>query len=733
MTEVKSGGAKETFTGKVLSGLGIGLLTSIIMGGLLMIGTFEVPELMVFDVMQRLAADPDEADRDILLLTIDQGSLEKVEKSMGHSYPWPRSLHALILGYIEKGIPRAVIFDLFFEGRSSGGEEEDRAEMDIEFAEAINESGRVVLGVKLRPGDPTPKSADAGKLLNSARLANKPWPGLEKFDRIDPLAHEICRARARFGFVNAVPEGDGIIRRTGLLANVDGNMVPSLGLAALMFDDLVEAGSAERDLKIAGNSIPIALDGRVWIRFHGPGGIEQGQGRTYEYLPIFNVLKSAIQAEQGIEPLLAPDVFKDKWVIVGSTASSAFDLRATPFSKESNFPGMEIHATILDNLLNNGFLTRLPRWVVLLLVIVACLIVGIGGRIIKSLLWGTITVLGGLAGYALISLAAFQAGVMVDLVAVAAAIFTTSACISYANFLRERRSKQHIRNIFQYYLDPSVVEQLIETPETLGLGGEARVCTVFFSDIVGFTSIAEKLTPHQLVEMMNRYLGEMTEIVIQHGGFLDKYIGDAIMAVFGAPADLPEHAQAACRAALESHQHLSKLNHEFTRLNIPQLKCGIGINTGSMVVGNVGSATRGNYTAMGDAVNLASRLEALNRSFKTRTIIGPETFEILRDQFVCRELDFIRVKGKLEPIRAYELVGESQNIDPQTLKLFEEFSQALSTYREGRWLEAKKLFECIHETYPQDGPTGVYVERCRAYAAEPPDQDWNGVFVMTKK
>jgi CHASE2 domain-containing sensor protein len=276
MTEVKSSGTKETFSQKVVAGLGLGLVTSIIMGALLMIGTFEVPEQLVFDIMQRVVADADEADQDILLLTIDQGSLEKVEKSMGHSYPWPRSLHGLILSYIAKGKPKAVIFDLFFEGRSSGGEEEDQAEMDREFAEAISGSGRVVLGVKLRPADPTPKSADAEKLLKVARLSNGPWPGLEVFDRIDPLAHEICAAQARFGFVNAVPEGDGVIRRTRLLANVDGKMVPSLDLAALMFDDLVAVGQQERDLSVAGKLVPIAADGRVWIP--RPGGNRARQG-----------------------------------------------------------------------------------------------------------------------------------------------------------------------------------------------------------------------------------------------------------------------------------------------------------------------------------------------------------------------------------------------------------------------------------------------------------------------
>jgi adenylate cyclase len=723
----------ETLTHKIVTGLGIGLLIALVFCFLQIAGAFESPDLMIFDAMQRATSDPAEADDDILLLTIDQASIEKVEQVLGHRYPWPRALQALMLGFIQEGRPRAVLFDLFFEGTSPGGEELDGVEMDLEFASAIRRSGSVVLGVKIRPSDSTPVSSDSATLLGQMALPGEPWTGLTRFGRIDPLAAPLISSGARFGFVNATPEADGVIRRATLLAMVDGRMVPSIALAALQAGADVSFGSERGDLRVGVSRVPVSADGRAWIRYHGPGGIEAGQGRTYRYIPIANVIFSAIRAQQGSEPILDPATFRNKWVVIGSTAAAGFDLKATPFSKEGTFPGMEIQATVLDNLLHDGFLWRIPVWLVILMVVTGCVLVGILGQVLKSLLWGGLLLLTAICGYALASMVAFRAGVLVDVVAVEAGLFVTAAMMTYANFLRERRSKQRIRSMFQYYLDPSVVDRIIDNPDRLGLGGELRVCTVFFSDIVGFTSISEKLTPEQIVEIMNRYLGEMTGIIIHNGGLLEKYIGDAVMAVFGAPADLPDHPRAACRAALESHRRLAELSDEFAGMGLPRLQCGVGINTGAMVVGNIGSATRGNYTVMGDAVNLASRIEGLTREFGCQTVIGPETRAGLDDSMLVRELDFIRVKGKQEPVRIFELIGEHDRGDPKTSLLLDQFSSGLAAYRSGKWEEAQKRFGEILEKFPDDGPSRTYLERCAAYRANPPQGAWDGVFIMTRK
>ncbi len=710
----------------------LGLAVACLLGGLLWLGVFETPELLVFDALQRRAANPAGADRDIVLLTIDQGSIEKVEQTLGHRYPWPRALHTLMLEYIEQAGPRAVIFDLLFEGSSSGSEEQDGHEQDAEFAAAIRRSGNVGLGVKLRPADPTPATSVSISMLERTALPGRAWLELPFFERIDPLAAELLDSGARFGFVNAFPEADGVVRRAALLARVGGRLVPALTLAPLLTRGFAKIDSAGQRLLVTGKEIPISSDGRAWIHFHGQGGIRAGSGRTYRYIPFVNVLLSAIQAKQGGVPILDNDVFAGKWVIVGSTAAAGFDLKSTPFSKAGAYPGMEIQATILDNLLHGDFFRRVSRLLVLLLLVTGCLFTGLLGSVLRSISWSMLALVGGMGGYFLMSLLFFKNGRLLDLVSVEFGIFITFAAITYLNFLRERRGRKRVRSLFQYYLDPSLVGRIIENPERLKLGGESRVCSVLFSDIVGFTSISEKLSPEQVVAVMNRYLGEMTEIILRNGGLLDKYIGDAIMAVYGAPADMPDHARAACLTALDSQKQLVELSRQLRQEGLPELTCGLGVNSGSMVVGNIGSSTRGNYTAMGDAVNLASRIEGLTREFGVGIIIGPGTRAALGDEFTTRELDFIRVKGKHEPVRIFELISQGEASPGQADKIAT-FERGIEAYRAKDFQAARDRFMKVLESFPDDGPSKTYLARCAAFMAKPPGDDWDGVFVMTTK
>ncbi len=713
-------------------GSALGLVVACLLGGFLWLGVFETPELLVFDAMQRGAAEPALADDDIVLLTVDQGSIEKVEQTLGHRYPWPRALHTLMLDYIEQGGPRAVIFDLLFEGSSPGSEEQDGHEQDAELSAAIRRADNVGLAVKLRPADPTPATSVSMSMLERTALPGRAWLELPFFERIDPLAVELIESGARFGFVNAFPEADGVVRRANLLARVGGRLVPALTLAPLLKIGPAAIDSAEQSLLVDGKKLPISSDGRAWIRFHGKGGIRAGRGRTYRYIPFANVLLSAIQAKQGGVPILKNDVFDGKWVIIGSTAAAGFDLKATPFSKAGAYPGMEIQATILDNLLHGDFLWRVPRWLVILLLVAGCMLTGVLGSVLRSISWSMLALVGGLGGYVLLSLLFFKSGVLLDVVAVECGIFITFAAITYLNFLRERRGRKRVRSLFQYYLDPALVGRILGNRERLKLGGESRVCSVLFSDIVGFTSIAEKLSPEQVVAVMNRYLGEMTEIILSNGGLLDKYIGDAIMAVYGAPADMPEHARAACLTALESQKRLVELSRQLVEEGLTELTCGVGVNSGPMVVGNIGSATRGNYTAMGDAVNLASRIEGLTREFNVGIIIGPGTQAALGDDFVTRELDFIRVKGKREPVRIYELVcqGEAPARQAERFSIFE---RGIEAYRAKDFHAAHDHFTKVLEGFPGDGPSKTYLARCTACIADPPGADWDGVFVMTTK
>lgn len=732
----RGGPVHGTGTRHAAAGLGIGAVVAVLVALLISVGAFESLEMNVYDALHVGLARPGEADQDIVLVTVDQGSLEKVKSSLGYSYPWPRALFASVLEYIGRSRPRAVVFDLLFEGRDEDRMELDGAESDAALAGAIDAALArgvgVVLGFKARPADPIPGTTRTRAMIERAGMSIPPWNGLHRFARLDPLAVPLVEAGARLGFTNVIPEPDGVVRRVLLLAGVDGRTVPSLALAAARSGGL-DVSLSPGELQVDGREVVTDGRGRAWIQFHGPGGVHAGRGRTYPCIPIYNVLRAAVQQASGRRPDVPAEVFADKWVVIGSTAAAGFDLKTTPFSRKGSFPGMEIQAVVLDNLLHGDFLRRLPGWVGLVALALACMLVGLLGRVTRSVLWGGLAMAAVAGGYGALSVGLFTTGVMLDPVAVEVGIFVSFAAVTFFNFFQERKSKQAIRHIFQYYLDPVVVRRLLDTPAQLRLGGEARVGTVFFSDIAGFTSIAERLTPEQLVEMMNLYLGAMTDIIIEHGGFLDKYIGDAIMAVFGAPAALPAHAQTACRCALASRARLVQLSNELEQRGLPGLQCRVGINTGPMVVGNMGSIKRMNYTAMGDAVNLASRLEGVNKEFGTGIMIGPDTRAALDESLVCREIDFIRVKGKLEPVRIYELVGDAGELSSRVREGLEHYREALDAYRRREFEQARASFEEVLVTMPDDGPSSTYVARCRAYLEHPPPSDWDGVFVMTVK
>ncbi len=721
---------------QALEGVGIGLAVGLAVCLLVGLGVFEPLERQWVDGLLRATAEPERASDQIVLVAMDQGSVEHVENTLAMPYPWPRAFYAAIVDFIERGQPRGVVFDILFTGEDIDRDEILGAESDRLLAAAVERAERVVLGVSLRPADPTPQARLSTALIERMASGLQPPQRLDRFARVDPLARALLDTRAAFGFVNAAVDEDGIVRRAQLLARVDGAVVPSLTLAALL--DGRAAGAVrcdDRGLWLGERLIRLDDRGRAWIRFHGPGGPgREGQGRSYRYLPIANLLRSAEQLQHGMEPLVDPGLFRDKWVIIGSTSPALFDQKATPFSPEGNYPGMEIHATVLDNMLHGGFLWRAPRWLVWALVVLAAVLVGLIGRLTLQIRWNVLASLGLAAGLLALSMAVFAgSGLIVDAIAVQVAVGLSFVVVTYANYARERAGRRRIRNIFQHYLDPRIVRGLIETPERVALGGERRVCTVFFSDIVGFTSLAEGMQPEQLVELMNGYLGSMTEVIIRRGGFVDKYIGDAVMAVFGAPADLPGHERAACQAALDCHRRLAAFDTAFAEQGWPALRIRVGLNSGEMIVGNMGSEKRMNYTVMGDAVNLASRLEGANKEFGTASIVGPDTRAAAGEELVFRELDLLRVKGKLQPVCIYELVGEAERVSGDTGQRLELFERGLQVYRRRRWQEAHDLFEQLLVRWPDDGPARTYLERCKAFIAAPPPADWDGVFVMTSK
>ncbi|MBU2549063.1 MAG: adenylate/guanylate cyclase domain-containing protein, partial [Proteobacteria bacterium] len=525
------------------------------------------------------------------------------------------------------------------------------------------------------------------------------------------------------GYFNMFPDFDGTVRQVPLSIYYEDKACMPLSLQALRYY-LVDAPSSltlsrigVEAVTLGDYKIPTDEIGRMQVNFRGPG-------KTFPHYSIADILKGR----------LAPATFKDKIVLVGATAVGIYDLRVTPFDRV--FPGVEIHANAIDNILRGDFLVA-PNWAAifdLMSITFIGLLLGLGLPRLSA--WsGALLGTGLLAIWVLGNYLLFLQGFLLNSLYPFMTLVLVYTGITLFRYMTEEREKKKIRSAFSYYVNPSVVSEMLKNPDKLKLGGEKRIMTVLFSDIRGFTSISEKLDPEALVHLLNRYLTDMTDLVFKNEGLLDKYIGDAIMAVWGAPLDQPRHAALACRTGLEMMSALARLREQLAAEdpNTPFLDIGIGLNSGPMVAGNMGSETRFDYTVMGDSVNLGSRLEGACKQYGVNIIIGEMTFEQVKSAMYCRELDSVAVKGKAQPVRIFELLGEPGRVPEDRLRLARAFQSGLTAYRHQMWDQAHKVFSALHHHYPDDRPTKLYIERVAELTANPPGPSWDGVYVMKTK
>jgi adenylate cyclase len=329
---------------------------------------------------------------------------------------------------------------------------------------------------------------------------------------------------------------------------------------------------------------------------------------------------------------------------------------------------------------------------------------------------------------------AFSAsGVWLELVIPEGALATTYLVVATVEYLTEGKQRRQLRNVFDKYMAPEVVDEILRHPENIHLGGEKQELSVFFSDVAGFTTISEQLAPEALVEVLNVYLSTMAEVILQQRGNVNKYLGDGIMALFGAPRGEPNHATLACYAALDCQQALVYWRQAWQARGFPELTTRIGVNSGDLVVGNMGSQSRMEYTVMGDSVNLASRLEGANKFYDTRILLGPRTYELAYNDIEAREVDVIRVKGKKEPVVVYELLARKGALSPEKRQLVEVFLAGLTAYKQRDFATAKCRFEAALCLDAADGPSREYVRRAQEYLESPPPPDWDGVYEPTSK
>ncbi len=699
----------------VFSGLSISCLLIILHG----LSLFETFELKTLDWRFRILSSPEEASSDIVVVVVDQKSLDYYEETESIPWPWPRGLYQAVIDFANMGGARALVFDVLFTERSGYGYEDDEY-----FTDAVMNAGNVHMAMFMsREERPMDRSVDeylvSERSLEVEDESEIDWESYQSI--VLPLDELIKNARG-LGNVMMTPDADGIYRRVSLLHKYRGKYFPSLPLSAIGDVLRVEKLSIDRSnrLHVADRAVPLQEDGTMLVKYYGGTA-------TYRYYSIGSLIQSFARLEEGGEPIVDPGEFRDKIVLVGLTAPGLFDLKPTPFN--SVYPGVEVHATVIDNILKGDFLTRAGMGILFLFVFIMSVLCGIVVSYSTKLTVLIPSVLGCIAAPLLLALVSFRNNLWFDLVTPEIGVLGAFAFASILSYSTEGRQRRFIKNAFRHYLSPLVIDGLIKSPERLKLGGERRELTVFFSDIAGFTPLSEKLAPEELSELLCQYLSRMTGIILSHEGTVDKYEGDAIMAFWGAPLPQLDHARRACLAALESQAALEGIREDFGQRGWPRIDVRVGINSGPMVVGNMGSRDRFDYTVIGDEVNLGSRLEGANKQFGTWVMISESTYQLVKDEVEVRELDLIRVKGKETPVRVYELLAAKGELSDDKAEIVDGFAKGLSLYRERKWTEATEVFKQL----PEDPPSAVFLSRCHELLKSPPPEDWDGVYTMKTK
>ncbi|WP_051822565.1 CHASE2 domain-containing protein [Desulfonatronum thiodismutans] len=695
------------------------------------LGLWDRWEAKSWDMRVAWLAAPGSATEDIALILLDQQSLDWGQEQGGLSWPWPREVYSAVVDFCRRAQVASLTFDVLFLEPSAYGVEDDAV-----LAESLASFGPTALALFL-------SRAAAGGLPGWPESFPEPawsvagldeWPGAAPHllaTRISPPRPELAAAAGVLGNVQLRPDMDGVFRRMRPLDVFDGRAVPSLGLAAFLAAGKAPSDANQpspsallerRGLTLSDRFIPLDADGAAILRFRGPSG-------THAAYSAAAVIQSELRLLEDLPAVIAPEELRGKHVFFGFSAPGLFDLRPTPVS--GVYPGVEIQATFLDNFLSGDFQRELPGPVTVGLILGLCLLTGLALAVWRSPLAGAMAILALLAVPAALAVLAYQNGWWTPLVAAEVGVGMAGVLGLLFNYATEGRQRRFIKNAFQQYLSPLVIEQLIADPDKLKLGGERKELSIFFSDLQGFTTISENLDPEALTALLNDYLTAMTEIIHDEGGTVDKFEGDAIIAFWNAPLDVPDHARRAVRAALRCQARLAELRPRFRERTGHDLFMRIGINTGPAVVGNMGSHSRFDYSMLGDAVNLAARLEGVNKQFGSFTLISEATrkavLEQSSDDIPMRELGRVAVVGRAEPVTVYEPLSRDQ-ASARAADL-DRFAEGLRAYYRADFTEAARLFAALAEVDP---PSAGYLEICRDHPPAAPEE-WDGVRRMRTK
>lgn len=648
----------------------IGSIIFVFFSALFLLNNFYLWQLRLTDALFL----EEQAHPDIVIIGIDDKSLLDIGR-----WPWNRDIHAELLTLL--GTRPAVIgYDISFSEPSNASD-------DAKLAEAFLNSSAVVIPLEARSIDIKDDTVVTDNIIASI-----------------PLFRDVTRE----GLVNTIADEDSITRTVPIVVSNENDPQQEHFSTAV-----VKEYYRSKNLPGLKPETILSSQGLMKINY-------VGAPRTYPTYSFSDVL-------DGIVPL---EMFDGKIVLVGATAPNLRDTQITPVSFGIPMNGVEIHANSIDTIINENFLQDENKWTTIL----TLGILSLG----MSLLLSAIGIIPGLVvlfvvciSYIMYAFVSFDLGVIRNLlypVLVLVSVFMGQALYKYFIEFNQRR---FLKKAFSYYVPPSVLEKIISQPENLALGGERRFMTVLFLDIQGFTSISERKDPEELAKLLNFYLTELTKRVFNNNGVVDKYMGDAIVAFWNAPIEDTDHAYNASKAAFEMSQATKLLYEEIQEQGLEAISVRVGVNTGDMIVGNMGSEMLFDYTVLGDNVNLASRLEGINKVYNSRVLITQTTYDQVKERLIARRIDTVVVKGKAKGIPIYEIITLDTS-DKDALQKKEHYETALKNYSEGNFAIARKQFSIILKVHPNDGPARTLYDRCRKLAMKPPT-DWDGLYHATEK
>ena len=719
----------------------------------------------VGDISGEMAID------DVVIIDIETSSVAPTEEGgLGRYFNWPHSYHGQLINTVSSGNPKAILFDMIVDPENTFNydlvnalQSENKPNQALDevtqqylvsndpsrFVEATFNTQKAYHGLEfgyadtmnfLYPMDSEPEGYyyDNHIIKGVSEEAKKRLPPGERFNNTHV---DLLSASVGAGSVTFLVDEDGVIRRAPTAIYFEGpdHVYPSLVLSGII-DILGIKKDGGFDYDFENNvlnlidttetivrSIPIDDRGRMFVNFYG--GFQ-----TFTYIPYMYAMDPE---------MLDPTYWENKVGIVGASLAGLSDFRNTPVAEA--FVGVEIHANAMYSILQNEFIKIKSQADKFKTILILSVLMGIFISFPKKPLYALPIPIIGIVSWIIFTRIQFGGSlIMWDVTRTILSMIGTFVGIFMYNYFGAEKDKRFLKNTFSTYISPELIDQMYDAKEQPSLGGEEGYHTAFFTDIQSFSAFSEKLTASDLVELLNDYLTEMTDILLSNKGTLDKYIGDAIVAFYGAPAPVDDHEYWSCLTAVKMQERLAELREKWQEEGdrwpeiVHNMQNRIGINTGKLVTGNMGSTMRMNYTMMGDTVNLAARLEASAKQYGIYIQVAEETYAACKDKFIWRDLDYVIVMGKTEPAQVFELISEEQNMPPGYDKLLPAYNEALKLYRNQDWVKAIDAFKAsdeLEDMFPgrKTNPSKIYIPRCEHYRDNPPGDEWDGSWALTKK